>query len=423
MDASRFARGCCAIFLMALCGCASGPFSLKPHKSEPAPATPTPMVVKAEPLPQPPSQPAADPQTDQQPDDAPAMSEVENWANQVVRRDDLRARIERRTPPPDGPADEVDYPPPAQLAVNETMLAPSDSSAQSRAAAPLALDTPATAATQQAAPASDGPLQAPVLQNVIVRTNTPSIATQAPATPTPSVNGPQQTLAAPATLQSMMDRIAAESADDSFREQFERRVLSALAGRDDEARQPLQLFSADQQELVAGFVELLIYLRDVPPGETSESLRAARAAVTRLEKSIRQVSGLRIPNFVICTRVEGFGNYTPMEPAQFRAGVGGEFVAYCEIADFDSQQTPEGAWKSEFSLEVDVLDRIGQQVHTFKADKVTDVCRSRRQDCFIAPLVTLPASLGPGDYVVKVTVVDEIGEKVAQRRAKIRLSS
>jgi hypothetical protein len=415
MDASRVVNGLCAFSLVCLCGCTLGQFSLKPRaqqQQQQQPAVEPPMVVQAEPVVDPPNPSQAQ---GGYPTDASApLPEIENWASQVARRDDLRSRIERRTAAADLPA-ELEYPPAAQLVSDETLdpalSPPSHSDSIDSEAGPQATSTKAD-------------LQPPVLQNVVVRTNTPSIATRAPSTPTPSINGPRQTLAEPATLQSMLDRIAAESADASFREQFERRVLHALAGQDEQARQPLQLFAAEQQELVAGFVELLLYLRDVPPGETSDSLRAARAAVTRLEKSIRRVSGLRIPTFVICTRVEGFGNYSPMEPAAFRAGsVGLEFVAYCEIADFDSEETPAGGWKSEFALEVTVLDRIGQEVHSYKADKITDVCRSRRQDCFIAPLVTLPASLGPGEYTVKVTVVDQVGDKVAERRAMIRLSS
>src|SRR5690606_5414328 len=118
------------------------------------------------------------------------------------------------------------------------------------------IDPAAPPGTGGPAPSAPAPAAPPTLQNVIVRPGATSLATQARAVPPPGVNAPQQALDAPANLQVMLDRIAAESADASFREQFERRVLHALAGRDEQAREPLQLFSAGQQELVSGFVEL-----------------------------------------------------------------------------------------------------------------------------------------------------------------------
>jgi hypothetical protein len=37
--------------------------------------------------------------------------------------------------------------------------------------------------------------------------------------------------------------------------------------------------------------------------------------------------------------------------------------------------------------------------------------------------VRLPASLSPGEYVVKITLVDKLGQKVAENRATFRLSA
>ncbi len=225
----------------------------------------------------------------------------------------------------------------------------------------------------------------------------------------------------PGSLEELVDRVATESADASFREQLQRRVLHALAGNDDEARRPVQLYSAEKQELVASFVEMLIYLRDVPNGELTASEGAARSAIDRVVQSLRQVSGVRIPKFVLCNRVNSFGQYQPIDPPDFPAGRPVEFVAYTEVADWASQRTTGGGYRSVFGLKIEVFDAGGTPVHVENAEAIEDVCQTRRRDCFIAPLVRLPGSLSPGDYVVKVTLTDTIGKQFAQSRARIRV--
>ena len=74
-----------------------------------------------------------------------------------------------------------------------------------------------------------------------------------------------------------------------------------------------------------------------------------------------------------------------------------------------------------FSMRTTILNRAGDVVLELADDHVPDVCRTRRQDCFIPRLVRLPATLSPGQYVVKVTIVDKIGEKVAEKRATFRI--
>jgi hypothetical protein len=68
-----------------------------------------------------------------------------------------------------------------------------------------------------------------------------------------------------------------------------------------------------------------------------------------------------------------------------------------------------------------VLDSAGKVVLDVRDLDIEDRCRQQRLDFFIPRLVRLPATLSPGEYVVKVTISDKLGEKVAENRATFRV--
>jgi hypothetical protein len=110
-----------------------------------------------------------------------------------------------------------------------------------------------------------------------------------------------------------------------------------------------------------------------------------------------------------------------IEPARFFSGDAAEFVLYCEVADFVSEHRADGDYYTVFDMTSAVLNRAGDVVLELKDADIVDRCRNRRADCFIPRLVRLPATLSPGRYVAKVTIVDKLGEKVAENSAAFEL--
>ena len=62
------------------------------------------------------------------------------------------------------------------------------------------------------------------------------------------------------------------------------------------------------------------------------------------------------------------------------------------------------------------MDRLGIAQRLDEIASRRDVGR-----CPTYALVRLPATLAPGDYVAKVTLVDKLGGKVAENRATFRI--
>jgi len=83
--------------------------------------------------------------------------------------------------------------------------------------------------------------------------------------------------------------------------------------------------------------------------------------------------------------------------------------------------------------EVRILDNLQKPVHLkgkpvwvpaaaeFMEGDVRDKGNAAVSRLHIPRLVRLPASLSPGQYVAKVTVVDKLGQKVAENRATFKL--
>ena len=225
----------------------------------------------------------------------------------------------------------------------------------------------------------------------------------------------------PATLREMLDRYFKDAPDASFRAQLDARIMRIVAGDDAGARAPLQLVTNEQQELASRFVESLIAIRQVHIGNLTEGTGKALGQLEPLVEQLSAASDLALPRLVLCRKVVSFGNYVPFEPADFVAGNPVAFATYCEVRNLVSALREDKLYHTDLSLSTQVLTRDGQTLLTLDDPSVSDACRSRRRDFFVAREVRLPATTAAGEYVVKVTVRDKLGQKVAESRATFRV--
>ena len=425
MDATHFRGAVLAVLFVSLTGCSGGLFGIAARPPAPPPE-PQPIEMTD----------VASTNVDQAAD-APTeeYSQAAQWAQSVPRES---APLPRSAMPQ--PFDPAQYQAPDQppVAEQDAWNDPYESEFAFPAESPIATEpvaarhanslpdggTAVATIPSGSAPRRQDATKAPQLKDVRLQVQAPASTlrtTERRADPT--VNSPETVADVPASLAQFVDRLASESADAAFHDQLQRRVLQALAGNDDEARRALEMFSREQQEVVTGFIELLISLRDAPQSSSHAALVGAQDAVTALNQAVQRAAGLQVPAFALCTRVDGFGRYEALHPPVFAAGSAPEFVAYCELRDFQSRLAENGEYVSEFGLKLHVLSRSGETVHEFEAADIVDRCRSRRRDCFIAPLVRIDTVLSPGEYVVKITIVDKIGQKVAENRTTFRVSA
>ncbi|HEX8341278.1 MAG TPA: hypothetical protein VF624_10245, partial [Tepidisphaeraceae bacterium] len=123
---------------------------------------------------------------------------------------------------------------------------------------------------------------------------------------------------------------------------------------------------------------------------------------------------LALPVAAICSKVEIFGVYTPMERAQFAAGTPSKFVIYTEVENFSSQLNPGGKWETKLSLELNLYTESGFAAIKPIRLNFSDSSRARRRDFFLCRLIELPGNLNVGPYTVKLTVIDQDTNRVAE---------
>jgi len=243
----------------------------------------------------------------------------------------------------------------------------------------------------------------------------------APAGASAGANAAAVAAAAPPSFEEVLNRYFSRAEDDSFRAQYDMRMARLLAGDYEGAREPLELVTEEQQNLARGLIEAQIAVREAHLGNWPDGAARATEQLTPLLVRLSEASDLAIPKLVLCQRVAAFGNYTPIEPAEFVTGQPVAFATYCELRNLVSRVGADGTYTSRLAMTTAVITRAGDTILELQDADIVDQCRNRRSDFFIAREVRLPATLAPGEYVVKVTVTDKLGEKVAEQRTTFRV--
>lgn len=285
--------------------------------------------------------------------------------------------------------------------------------------------TPTSPGELPAAARPPSPLEAPVLTKVDVRGERgPEVSDVAEPAETAAVNAPATAANRPISLKDFLERQSSQTRDPSFQQQFDTRLLYAAAGDYEQARQPLELVSDEQQQMAARFIEAYIVLRERTLGDDpAEAANATLREIEQLADALRPLSDLSIPALVLCRAVRGYGQYDAIDPPSFLTGSPIEFVTYCEVRCFATEPQPDGTHHARFDMRTTILTREGTPVLNLDDRDIVDRCRSRRRDCFIPRLVRLPATLSPGQYVAKVTIIDKLAQKVAEKHAAFRVTA
>jgi hypothetical protein len=133
-----------------------------------------------------------------------------------------------------------------------------------------------------------------------------------------------------------------------------------------------------------------------------------------LADRVRAQADLIIPTMTLCTRVDGFGVYEPVEPARFTAMKEHPIIVYCEVENFASHQNANRMWETKLSQECVLYTETGLPVWQDKTENIPDLARQRRHDFFVVKKTKFPANITIGRYILKVTIVDQQANRVTE---------
>jgi hypothetical protein len=204
---------------------------------------------------------------------------------------------------------------------------------------------------------------------------------------------------------------------------LEYQLLQFLRGEQVPQLSAIASLPVEDRELLVALLDGLSNFRSTLRADNNMLLSRKVRPLIQMSDRLRTQADLHIPTIALCTRVDGFGVYQPIEPARFTAGQEHPAIIYCEVQNFSSQMNDDRKWETHLAHEAVLYTEGGMNVWQEPVHMVTDQSRNRRQDFFVVKLVRLPASLTIGQYVLKVTIRDEHAGRVAEASLPIQIVS
>ncbi len=219
---------------------------------------------------------------------------------------------------------------------------------------------------------------------------------------------------------SQLEARAAEAND--FDSEWQLRFTQLALHRDDEAAGVSPGLSQEAKRMLTSLIRM-----------AASVWRTVQNPLLTGEETLNYINELRevladradpiIATIALCRNVVTFGVYKEMNVDAFVAGRTVQTIVYSEIRNFRSESTEDGQYRTRLGTRLEVLTAEGKSVWQHEEPEITDICRRRRTDFFIAQRITLPPTLPAGDYVLKLFVEDKLSERAIEASHPFTLQS
>jgi hypothetical protein len=178
--------------------------------------------------------------------------------------------------------------------------------------------------------------------------------------------------------------------------------------------------AAEDRELLTAVMDALTNLRNGLRADGNMLMSRKVRPLLDLADRVRAQADLVIPTLALCTKVDGFGVYEPIDPARFTAMKEHPVIVYCEVENFASHLNAKKQWETKLSQEVVLYTESGLPVWQDKTESIPDLARNRRHDFFVVKKTKFPANITIGRYLLKVTIVDQQANRVAEATVPVQ---
>lgn len=194
--------------------------------------------------------------------------------------------------------------------------------------------------------------------------------------------------------------------------------LDSLAEGSLDSALEVSMLSPDEQRNLDAARSFIEAVRDAALGNEDAPVDAAE----RIALDLAESRPLRIVRAELCSRVDGYGQFTPFQPATFIAGRHNRAIVYVEVDRFRHTEviTSLGA-STDPHFAVELTQRIevfhhADQVLAMATPTLTDrrISRNRFRDYYVVTAIDLPQTLSVGQYDVKITMRDRSDNSLAQ---------
>lgn len=179
-----------------------------------------------------------------------------------------------------------------------------------------------------------------------------------------------------------------------------------------------------ERDAVAALKEFVMGMLAWSRGEEADPAALAQRMADRLAAT----HGVRIREAALCTRVAGFGQFTPVTSTRLLAGRSHRLFLYTEIERFARRAvTPSEAdpseWAVEISQELNLWHDAPTPILAWRRaeERVVETFRGPKRDFYLVHPIELPRTLTVGAYVLKVIVRDKVSGAQAEAAIPIHI--
>ncbi|MFK7778704.1 MAG: hypothetical protein QM501_11420 [Gimesia sp.] len=192
------------------------------------------------------------------------------------------------------------------------------------------------------------------------------------------------------------------------------RMLYLMAGQHERALEAIPgINPADQEFWQQTFWAVANYFdREAIPDQAdraTQTVSQLRQATARLQEN----ANLKLKNVAFCHKINSFGSYERFERDEYTPGR--PVLVYSEIENFTSELTSDGMHRTLLKSKVQIFKAgtKGDLVAEIPFATTEDLCRNVRKDYFHSYKFEIPRNISLGPHIMKLTVEDEISQKVA----------
>jgi hypothetical protein len=167
--------------------------------------------------------------------------------------------------------------------------------------------------------------------------------------------------------------------------------------------------------------ERLLSWMATQPGSDPSAPASWTTVLSALSASLEPDASLAVPRpapfeiaeLRLCRKVSGFGNFEPLAGEVVK--INHSFILYCEMngLKYEGETSP---YRSRMSATVEVCPSAGGTPLWRQAlGTAEDVCRNKRRDYYINYRITLPSSVRPGTYQLRLIQRDDIAGSETKR--------
>ena len=186
----------------------------------------------------------------------------------------------------------------------------------------------------------------------------------------------------------------------------------------------LAMLSPEDRALVEEYQTLFSELGRQLGGERTSDRTALLNSTKALSAALSAQQKIAVVHAALCSRVEGFGNYTPFAKNEFRIGDLPRMLVYTELDQFKSTRQADGQFAVKLVQELSLFRAGGRDRALVWAEQpvqITDASRNPRRDFFLVQILRLPENLEAGEYELQVKVSDLADGGSSSARIPLRI--